>query len=447
MGFGFTFLPSWDIFELVEFMAEYGTTFFVYWATFWAARQVMHIAKKGFKLGRLISSLKFLLLPVFFIVLCTIGVYTGSYEDARKKGYDMSLPSLREALEHYIETGEGNSATDILESGKHAPTFGKFEMNYLLNDLLTHTFLHYDSHNALNIPIAYNKGNDWFRATLGEPMTYTSGIYKTGKETLREAQNYKMDYVAHAIDVQPGDKVLDIGCGWGPMVKHLTENYGAQVTGLTLSEEQHKFGTQVFNKDNGATILLQDAMRFAQDRPEHIPEGGFDKITSLEMAEHVGMKRYDEFLNMVRSVLKDDGVFYFQVAGLRRAWEYEDLVWGLFMGEHVFPGADASCPLGWVAPHIEAAGFEIQRVSNLGNHYSRTLNHWLDEWKLDKENMVATYGEKAWRRWEVFLAWSTRVARQGSSTVFMFTLTKAGQGGKFEATRIAAQDRLVPQGF
>lgn len=372
------------------------------------------------------------------------GVYFGSFEDARNRGFDTNLPSLREKLEDYIETGNGD-VIDILESGKYAPTFGKFEMNYLIQDLLTHTLFHFDSHNAMNIPVAYNKGNDWFRATLGEPMVYTSGIYRTGEESLWDAQQYKMDYVAHAIDVQPGDRVLDIGCGWGPLVRHLTDNYGAKVTGLTLSSEQHKFGTQVFNKDNGAKILLQDAMRFAIDRPEEVPEGGFDKITSLEMAEHVGIKRYDEFLTMVHGLLKDDGIFYFQVAGLRRKWDYEDLVWGLFMGEHVFPGADASCPLGWVSTHVERNGFEIQRVSNLGNHYSRTLNHWLDEWKLDKDNMVATYGVEAWRRWEVFLAWSVRVARQGSSTVFMFTLTKAGQTPLAEATRIHVQDRLVPQ--
>jgi len=381
--------------------------------------------------------------PILMTVMI-LGVYLGSYEDAINKGYDMSLPSMREALEHYIETGEGE-VLDILESGKYAPTFGKFELTYLINDLLTHTFLHFDSHNEMNIPVAYNKGNDWFRATLGEPMVYTSGIYKTGKESLWDAQQYKMDYVANAIDLQKGDRVLDIGCGWGPLVRHMTDNYGAIVTGLTLSEKQHEFGTQVFNKDNGATILLQDAMRFARDRPEMIPEGGFDKITSLEMAEHVGIKRYDEFLTMVNGLLKPDGVFYFQVAGLRREWDYEDLIWGLFMGEHVFPGADASCPLGWVATHIERNGFEIQRVQNLGNHYSRTLDHWLDEWKLDKENMVATYGINAWRRWEVFLAWSVRVARQGSSTVFMFTLTKAGANPIAEATRVAIQDRLVPK--
>jgi len=377
------------------------------------------------------------------LLLLVVGTFLGSHEDARAKGYDMSLPSLRTMLENYIETGEG-SVVDILESGKYAPTFGWHEVKYLVNDLITHTLFHFDSHNAQNIPVAYNKGNDWFRATLGEPMVYTGGIYKTGKETLMEAQQYKMDYVAHAMDVQKGDKILDIGCGWGPLVRHLTENYGAKVIGLTLSEEQVKFGMNGWNKNNGATMLLQDAMTFAKDRAALIPKGGFDKIASLEMAEHVGIKRYDEFLKMVHGLLKDDGIFYFQVAGLRRAWEYEDLVWGLFMGEHVFPGADASCPLAWVATHLERNGFEIQRVSNLGNHYSRTLNHWLDEWKADKANMVKTYGINAWRRWEVFLTWSVRVARQGSSTVFMWTLTKAGQTPKAEATRIAAQDRLVP---
>jgi cyclopropane fatty-acyl-phospholipid synthase-like methyltransferase len=423
---------SIDYFEFVEYLAENAALIFTFFIG------IAMVAQPRFRFWIVLT-------PVFGIAAMILGIHYGSHADAAAKGYDMSQPSLRAALENYIESGDGD-AIDILEGGKYPPVFTfEYEWKFLLTDLLWHTLLHMDSHNAQNIPVAYNKGNDFFRSTLGEPMVYTSGIYKTGKESLWDAQQYKMDYVADAIDVQKGDKVLDIGCGWGPLVRHLTDNYGAQVTGLTLSKEQHKFGTQVFNKGNGAKILLQDAMTFAKDRPEEIPEGGFDKITSLEMAEHVGMKRYDEFLQMVRSLLKDDGVFYFQVAGLRRHWQYEDLVWGMFMGEHVFPGADASNPLGWVSTHLERNGFEIQRVSNLGNHYSRTLNHWLDEWKLDKQNMSQKYGDKTWRRWEVFLAWSTRVARQGSSTVFMFTLTKAGQGGKFESTRIGIQDRLVPK--
>jgi len=270
-------------------------------------------------------------------------------------------------------------------------------------------------------------------------MVYTSGIYKNGNETLMQAQKHKMNYVAHAIDVKKGDKVLDIGCGWGRLLQHLTDNFGVEATGITLSSEQKKYG-EALNKDNGAKIYLQDAMKLSE-RTDIVPPGGFDAITSLEMAEHVGIKRYQEFLSKVHAMLKDDGVLYFQVAGLRRKWQYEDLVWGLFMGEHVFPGADASCPMGWVTTHLERAGFEVQRVQNLGSHYSKTLAHWLQEWRLSKDSIAAKYGEQAWRRWEVFLAWSVRIARQGSSTVFMITATKQGQ----EKPRIRSQARLVPQ--
>jgi len=94
------------------------------------------------------------------------------------------------------------------------------ELRYLVQDLLTHTFLHLDAHNGDNIPVAYNKGNDWFAATLGKPMVYTSGIYKTGNETLMQAQIAKLDYVANAVELKKGDNVLDIGCGWGRLVQH-----------------------------------------------------------------------------------------------------------------------------------------------------------------------------------------------------------------------------------
>merc|ERR1712166_173070 len=379
-----------------------------------------------------------LFVPIMLAIMI-LGTLTGSFESAAQQGYDLNEPSLRQALESYIETGDGD-LNEILESGKYAPTFGLHELNYLIKDLLTHTLLHLDSHNAGNIPVAYNKGNDWFRATLGEPMVYTSGIYKHGNESLMEAQLYKLDYVAHAIELKKGDSVLDIGCGWGRLVQHFSDKYGAKVMGVTLSSEQRKYGLDL-NKHNDAQIHLQDAM--AMSERDDLPEGGFDKITSLEMAEHVGIRRYNQFLTTVHDLLSDDGVFYFQVAGLRRAWQYEDLVWGLFMGEHVFPGADASCPLGWVSTHLERAGFEIQRVSNLGTHYSRTLSQWLEEWQLDRERMVVKYGITAWRRWEVFLAWSVRIAREGSSTVFMFTLTKAGQTPRRIQTQAHIQPKLA----
>merc|ERR1719446_1590148 len=123
----------------------------------------------------------------------------------------------------------------------------------------------------------------------------------------------------------------------------------------------------------------------------------FDIISAVEMAEHVGIRNYHKFLRKVHHFLKDDGTFYIQVAGLQRGYaegynNYQDIVWGMFMDEHVFPGAEASCPMGWVITHLEQAGFEVQNVHNLGNHYSKTLHHWQQVWEAKKDSIVRTYG-------------------------------------------------------
>ena len=164
-------------------------------------------------------------------------------------------------------------------------------------------------------------------------MVYTSGIYKNGDESLKVAQEYKLDYVANAIELKKGDKVLDIGCGWGRLIQHFRDNYDAEVTGITLSSGQKAWAEKNVGVNKGpgtGVIMLQDGMKMYDDHHTNfdiVPEGGFDKITSLEMAEHVGIRRYNEFLTKVHELLKDDGVFYFQVAGLRRHWRYEDLIW------------------------------------------------------------------------------------------------------------------------
>jgi cyclopropane fatty-acyl-phospholipid synthase-like methyltransferase len=429
-----------DLFEVILFLVEYVSYVVSALAVVWFLVPATKSTEQKSKQAASVSVGKktvALFLPVS-VIIAIASIFLCSWEDAYMRGYKIfSLPSMRSQLETYIESGN-DDLNDILESGKYAPTFGFYELRYLFQDLLRHTIFHADSHNEENIDEGYNKGNDWFKATLGETMTYTSGLYPTGDETLTEAQNYKIDYVADALQLRPGHSVLDIGCGWSYMAKRLTEKYGANVTGITLSREQQKYGTAL-NAGNSVNIHLQDAMKI-KERTD-LPVEGFDRITSLEMAEHVGIRRYQHFLSLVHGLLKDDGVFYFQVAGLRRAWRFEDLVWGLFMGEHVFPGADASCPLGWVTTQLERAGFEVQRVHNTGSHYSRTIDLWLENWRASKDHIEQTYGAVAYRRWEVFLAWSVRVARQGSSTLFMLTVTKAGQ----EDRRIASQAHLVPK--
>jgi cyclopropane fatty-acyl-phospholipid synthase-like methyltransferase len=128
-----------------------------------------------------------------------------------------------------------------------------------------------------------------------------------------------------------------------------------------------------------------------------VPEGKWNKITCLEMAEHVGVRYFGTFLKQVHDMLDDDGVFFLQIAGLRKSWQYEDLIWGLFMNKYIFPGADASTPLGFFIDKLEGAGFEVKAVDTIGVHYSATLWRWYRNWMANKEKVVAKYGDRWFR--------------------------------------------------
>lgn len=417
------------MFEIVFTIAEWASYFFA-----------VHIVLSCMIRKRL--RLWFFFAP--FIIFLGLVVWT-VYESrklAELDGYDLSQPTLREALEAYIKTGQGDPY-EILESKKYPPLFGRIELGRYLRTWLGGSIFHDTDQDASYLPEAYNKGDDWFEATLGEPMVYTSAIYTGPNETMWSAQLKKLDFIAHALGVKPGDQALDIGAGWGRLSNHLASK-GANVTGVLMASDQKAYAERMTAKlgNKNVNIILKNF--FDLD----VAPGTFNVISSVEMAEHVGIVNYGAFLRKVHSLLADDGTFYLQVAGLPRGYaskynHYEDLIWGLFMDEHVFPGADASCPMGWVVTHLERAGFEVQHVANMGNHYSRTLNHWLRLWEMKRDTVVKAYGERSWRRWRVFLAWSVRIARRGGSTVKFITATKSGN----EAARIDAQDRLAPGVF
>lgn len=264
----------------------------------------------------------------------------------------------------------------------------------------------------------YDRGNDFYGWFLGESMVYTSGVFRDEQETLEVAQRRKLDMICQSLRLQPGDRHLDIGCGWGTLAVHAAKEHGTHSTGITLAEEQVVWGNESARK---AEVSERVNIGVADYRTL---TGRFDKISCVEMAEHVGIKNFQTFLRQVRDLLEDDGMFYLQIAGLRRTWQYEDFVWGLFMAKYVFPGADASCPLGFVTSQAERAGFEVHRVENCGAHYAVTIQKWYDNWKRNEAAVVEKYGQRWFRLWSMFLSWSVIIASQGSSTVFMITLTK-----------------------
>lgn len=281
----------------------------------------------------------------------------------------------------------------------------------------------------------YDNQNDLFSWFLGDRMIYTSCYYTNDDETLEQAQDNKMDIIAQKIQLKEGDKLLDIGCGWGTLIAHMAKYYGAQTTGVTIAPagaEWAKKQIREYDVEGKANVTIADYRDIPKNRK-------WDKITCLEMAEHVGIKNFKKFMAQVYDMLEDDGIFYMQIAALRerdslfRGPNQEDLLWGLFMNEYIFSGADASMPLNWDLQRMEKVGFEIHSVENIGIHYSRTINAWYDNWLSNEEKVLAKYGQNTFRMYEVFLAWSTVIAKQGGSTAYQIVAYK--NTNKFDRSR------------
>jgi len=297
----------------------------------------------------------------------------------------------------------------------------KFFLLQFIPELLTHS----RSQDVEQVRGHYDRGDDFYAGFLGPTMIYTGGIFHSFEETLEEAQANKMNLIANKIHLKPGDQHLDIGCGWGTFISHCAKHYGTDSTGVTLGINQTKWANDVAaaaGVSERARALCMDY----RDIPERTNNKKYDKITCLEMSEHVGVKYYSNFCQQVKSMLKDDGVFYLQIAGLRRAWQFEDFNWGLFMGKYIFPGADASCPLGWVINQLESNGFEIRSEETMGIHYSATIKRWYDNWvEPDNQKYIeAKYGQRWFRLWQWFLAWSVISPEQGSASCYQIVAHK-----------------------
>jgi cyclopropane fatty-acyl-phospholipid synthase-like methyltransferase len=265
----------------------------------------------------------------------------------------------------------------------------------------------------------YDRGNDFFAAFLGPRMVYTSGFFTDAAQSVEQGQDQKMDLVCRKLMLKPGETLLDVGCGWGTLALYAAKHYGVKSTGVTLSRNQADYGNEQIAKaglSDRAKILCVDY--------RDTPGGPYDKIVSLEMVEHVGVKNLGAYYKKVHSLLSDKGLFCLQWTGLRRQSTTEDLVWGLFMAKYIFAGADASLPAAPMIGAMEKAGFEIHSVENLSIHYHFTIKKWHDNWLNHRDEIVKAYGERWYRIWHVFLAWATTIAAQGSAACFQVLSNK-----------------------
>ena len=345
-------------------------------------------------------------------------------DQSLKKRLANSRPPISELFEAYFDqkldfTGDLEEFLSLREDLIKFQVVTWRHLKFFLTRFLPEVLIHSRAQDKRIGQDHYDRGNDFFDKFLGDRMIYTSGFFKTGQETLEQAQDQKMDLVCEKLQLKKGEKFVDIGCGWGTLAIHAASKYGVDATGVTIAQHQTDYG-------NGkiAERGLQDQARILNVDYRDVPKTRFDKISCLEMSEHVGVKNYPKFCRQIYSLLDDDGVFFLQIAGLRRVHKPEDLIWGLFMNKYIFPGADASMPLGWVINQLERANFEVHSVETIGVHYSLTIQRWYDNWVKNRSAVVKSYGERWYRIWHVFLAWSVVIARQGSSTCFQIVANK-----------------------
>ncbi|KAI1916589.1 Sphingolipid C9-methyltransferase 2 [Ophidiomyces ophidiicola] len=349
-------------------------------------------------------------------------------EHDRAKYHGKSKIPMETFHEMYFD-GKVDFKGDCLEALEYRHDWASFRFTlslykFFLTGMMPEVIMHTRSQDEEQVRGHYDRGDDFYGWFLGPRMIYTSGIISdiNKEETLEQLQDNKLAIVCEKIGLKPGDTMLDLGCGWGTLAKYASVHYGAHATGITLGRNQTAWGNNGLRKagidESQSRIVCCDY----RDAPA-VP-GGYKKITCLEMAEHVGVRHFGTFLSQVHDMLDDDGVFFLQIAGLRKAWQYEDLIWGLFMNKYIFPGADASTPLGFVVDKLEGAGFEIKGIDTVGIHYSATLWRWYRNWMGNKDKVEAKYGKKWFRIWEYFLAYSTIISRQGSATCYQITMVK-----------------------
>lgn len=266
--------------------------------------------------------------------------------------------------------------------------------------------------------VHYDLGNDFFEAMLDGHLAYTCG-YWARATTLDDAQTAKLDLICRKLGLERGMRLLDIGCGWGSLMKFAAERYGVECVGLTISREQAERG-QARCAGLPVAFRLQDYRQFNNDGSER-----FDRIASVGMFEHVGHKNHRAFFAMARRSLRDDGLFLLHTIGknLRRTptdpW----------IDRYIFPNGDLPS-LGQVADACEDA-FIIEDVHNFGADYDRTLMGWHARFEAAWPDFSDRYGERFRRMWRYYLLACAGTFRARTNQLWQIVLSPLGVRGGY----------------
>jgi cyclopropane-fatty-acyl-phospholipid synthase len=278
---------------------------------------------------------------------------------------------------------------------------------------------------ATAISYHYDVSNNFYELVLGPSMTYTCACYPGADSTLEQAQEHKYDLVARKLGLTPGMRLLDVGCGWGGMVRHAVRHYGVSAIGVTLSREQAAWATRRIEAEG----LAGKAEVRHQDYRE-VPESGFDAVSSIGLIEHIGVKNYEAYFRFLRGKLRAGGRLLNH--GITRA---DNLHPGLqrrgFIGRYVFPDGELTGS-GDIVRAVENAGLEVQHHENLRVHYAKTLAQWCVNLVEHWEEAVADAGLPVAKVWGLYMAGSRLGFERNQIQLHQILATKDTADGESE---------------
>lgn len=249
-----------------------------------------------------------------------------------------------------------------------------------------------------NVRAHYDLGNEFFRLFLDERMMYSSAIFARPGDSLEAAQTNKLRTICDKLDLSPGDRVLEIGTGWGGFAAFAAATYGCRVTTTTISAEQHAYARAVAAAAGGRIDVLHEDYRALRGR--------FDKIVSIEMFEAVGIDHYDDFFSACDRLLERDGVMLLQTITVDD-WRFADYRRAPnWISKYIFPGAELASVAEILAALARTSRMSLYHAEQIGTHYARTLHAWRERFHARIEQVRAQgFDERFIRMWDLYLGY------------------------------------------
>lgn len=357
-------------------------------------------------------------------------------------------PTLDRFIRHYIAGDidfEGGSLLDIgykLQNKSSRKKLKQLSKTRLLLDLLPFLFAssspparsrefagddkgeRRSNRNEVDyIQFHYDVSNEFYQLFLDEEMIYTCGYFTDWNNSLDQAQYDKLEMICRKLRLKPGERFLDIGCGWGGLVCHAAKHHGVIAHGVTLSKEQYEYSQKKIQNENlgdQVTVELKDYRDLT---------GIFDKISSIGMYEAIGVQAVPEYIKKVRSMLATDGLFLNH--GITRKAKHRKTRFSArpeqrALTKYIFPGGELD-DIGHTVQELEKHGFEIHDVEGWREHYALTTKHWCERLTLRKEEAISIVGEETYRIWVAYLAGCSLAFTRGSARLYQ---TLAGHNAK-----------------